>query len=395
MLWLMALASLVGVLLCAGISLAQGAAAPLVAASASVTVVAGARVVLGSGPPGCVTLGLLAAGCAILLWGVIAGWDQPIDVKLFVRGGLDALAHGQSPYAITISDVYEPGESARFYGPGVVQDGRVVVGYPYLPAVLLLDLPAHLLADAVWMHAAGVALALVLGWQVAIDRLGRVAIVVLALSPATPFLIANYWIEAVMVGIFALAWWSMHRHHGSLLAASLGLFFASKQYSVVFVPALWPILRSVGARVVLGAVAVGLIVVTPFVVLNPDAFVRSAVEFQLIQPFREDAVSLLPFVQSVAGEIPSPLTTVSLLVGLVASALVAARAKPGPTAFALCVGLGLLATVVIAKQAFLNYYAMIGAVLLLAGVGWPADDPSQTREPSSQGSRPRGISWTR
>ncbi|CAB4952772.1 unannotated protein [freshwater metagenome] len=326
---------------------------------------------------------------------MVIGWNQPIDVELFVRGGLEALAGGESPYAITIADVYPPAESARVYGRGVVQDGRVVLGYPYLPSVLLLDLPAHLIGDVVWMHAAGMVLAVVLAWRVATDGPGRAAVVVLALSPATPVLIANYWIEAVMIGLFAIAWWSMHRHRITLHAVSLGLFFSSKQYSLVFIPALWSVMKTLGVKAVVAAAVIGTAIVSAFIVLDPGAFVRSAVEFQLIQPFRDDAVSVLPALRLVVGDIPSVVAGLSLVAGLTVSALVALGTRPGPTAFSLCIGLGMLATVVIAKQAFLNYYALIGAVLLLSGVGWPSDDPTQTREPSSHGSRPRGISWTR
>ena len=83
-------------------------------------------------------------------------------------------------------------------------------------------------------------------------------------------------------------------------------------------------------------------------------------------------------------------------VGLLVSAFVAHKTTPGPTSFAMCVGLGLLASVLFSKFGFINYFMFIGAALLWAGVTWPSDDPTQMREPSSQGSRgARGISRTR
>ncbi|RYB95527.1 hypothetical protein EUA93_14955 [Nocardioides oleivorans] len=395
LLWLMAAAAVVGVALVGGIALVNGAGVPVLATAPVVLVLGGAAILV----PGCLprwSYAVLAVAYAVLVAAFVSTWDQPIDVEVFVRDGVAALARGESPYALTFADVYPPGESARVYGPGVVEDGRLQFGFPYLPAVLLLDLPMGLVGDPVWMHALLLGLALALGWRVASDALGRAAIVVLALAPATPLVLANYWIEPAIAGLFALTWWGMHRGRTWAVVLGLGAFFSAKQYAAYFLPALWPVLRSSGVRVVLAAGAVGVVVVGSLALMDPREFYWSVVQLQFVQPFRDDAVSLLPALQEAVGELPGWLTTVSSLTGIVVSALVAWRTRPGPTAFALCVGLGLLATVVLAKQAFVNYYSLIGAVLLLAGVGWPEDDPAQTREPSSQGSRgERGISSTR
>lgn len=394
--WLMAGATVAGVVLTAGVAVAEGASAGLVLLAAVPAMVVGVGVITSRIRPTRPALALLAAGGAVLVVALTVVWAQPIDVELFVKEGLDALTRGTSPYAVTIDDVYPAGEAARVYGTGIVVGGQVQVGYPYLPAALLIDLPAHLVADAVWMHLASVALAVVLAWRVAGDALGRAAVVTLALSPATSILIVNYWVEAVMVGVLALAWWAMQQRRRSIAAIAIGALFASKQYSAFFLPALWPVFRSMGGAVVVGAAVVGVVVVGAFVLMDPGAFYTSAVEFQLVQPFREDAVSLLPGIQAVAGSLPSWVTVASPVLGLVVSALVARRTRPGATSFVLCMGLGLLVTVIFAKQAFVNYYAFIGAVLLLAGVSWPQDDPTQMREPSSQGSRgDLGISRTR
>nr|WP_300045455.1 hypothetical protein [uncultured Nocardioides sp.] len=394
--WLMAGATVAGVVLTAGVAVAEGASAGLVLLAAVPAMVVGVGVITARIRPTRPALALLAAGGAVLVAALIAVWAQPIDVELFTSGGLDALSRGSSPYAITIDDVYPAAESARVYGDGVVEGGQVQYGYPYLPAGLLMDLPAHLVADAVWMHAAWIAVAVVLGWRIARDVLGRAAVIVLALGPATPVLIVNYWIEAPMIGFFAVAWWGMQRHRRSIAAIAIGALFASKQYSAFFLASLWPVLRSMGAAVVAGAAAVGIAIVVGVLLMEPAAFYRSAVQLQLVQPFREDAVSLLPALQAVAGGLPSWLTVAAPFGGFAVSAFVARWTRPGSTSFALCVGLGLLVTVIFARQAFVNYYAFIGAVLLLAGVSWPQDDPTQMREPSSQGSRgDLGITRTR
>ena len=119
-----------------------------------------------------------------------------------------------------------------------------------------------------------------------------------------------------------------------------------------------------------------------FVALDPQAFYRSGVELQFIQPFRRDAISLLPAISELVGEIPASLVGVAPFLGLVVSGLVAWVTRPGPTSFALCVGLGLLATVLVSKVGFLNYYVFIGTALLVAGVTWPTDNPASLRRES-------------
>ncbi len=61
-------------------------------------------------------------------------YDPRIDVQPFLEGGIDALWSGSSPYGITIPNVFDAADTAKFYGPGIVDQGRVLIGYPYLPS---------------------------------------------------------------------------------------------------------------------------------------------------------------------------------------------------------------------------------------------------------------------
>ena len=86
---------------------------------------------------------------------------------------------------------------------------------------------------------------------------------------------------------------ALKRRNLLVAAVLLGFTLATKQYLVVALPAFW-LLRGVFARrdwlILLGsAVAVTL----PFLLANPREFWRAVVEWQLIQPFRSDSVSLL------------------------------------------------------------------------------------------------------
>lgn len=347
---------------------------------------------------------VLVAAFSILVASRLSAPGLRIDVQGFLLGGIDALLHGTSPYAINIADPYDPVDSSLFYGSGIAVDGVIQAGFPYLPAPLLLDVPAYLLGDPRWMHLAGLVLATVVAWRLATDALGRAASVLLLCGSTSSTVVIGYWVEPVMVGLLALTVVGM-RSGRSWAAVPLGLLFASKQYAVSYVPALLSVARSVGWRTVVVAAAVGSVVLVPFVVWDLGAFVRSAVEFQFRQPFRDDAVSLLPGLKAAVGELPGWVLSLSPVLGLLTSALVAWRTRPGATAVSLGIALSLLVTVLTSKFGFMNYYAFISAAFVLAAVTWTTDDPvragardddAQTREPSSQGSRgERGISRTR
>lgn len=360
----------------------QGAALAVVAPLVAVTVTVGILAVFSSESPKPVSLLAIAGVQAGLVATGVWFWSGNIDVERFVVGGLDALAGGHSPYAITIDNPHSAAVTEAIYGPGVVQNGRVMYGFPYLPSTLLIDLPVHVLADAVWMHMAVLAAAVALAWRLSIDRLGRACVLALGLSPSTPYLILNYWIEAVMVGFLAVTVWGLRHDRRWATAVGLGLLFSSKQYAIFFLPAVWSAFRRAGWRAALCAFALAAAILAAFVAMDPHAFYRSAVELQFIQPFRDDAVSLLPTLREALGGIPVWLQGLLPFTGLAASALVAMRTAPGPTAFSLCVGLGLLVSVSVSKVGFVNYYMFIGAALLLAGVTWPADDPVRTQRPA-------------
>ncbi|MEO5664772.1 MAG: hypothetical protein ABIR39_16000 [Nocardioides sp.] len=328
---------------------------------------------------------------AVVVLGHVAQATTVIDVQALLENGIDAALAGNSPYAITIPNPYSAAESEQYFGPGVVENGRVLFGYPYLPAPLVLDVPAHLLGDVRWAHVAAVLAAGVLAWRLASDRIGRAAAVLIVVNPLTANVLISYWIEPVMVFLLSLTVWGMTRG-GRGTAVAIGLLFASKQFAVSWIPALWSVARSSGWRTVGAAAAVGALVVGAFVLWDPGAFVHSAIDFHLQQPFRRESMSLLPGLDDWLGPLPAWVLAAAPLAGLVASLIVAVRARPGPTAFALGVGLSLLVTVLLSKQAHMNYYYLAGAALLLAVITWPRDDPmpegdDQMREPSSQGSR--------
>lgn len=373
-LWLLMIGVAAGVTLVSGQSEFIESGLPFSAVLPVVLALSAALAIGANGRRAGVAFAVLLATYSIIALGDLALFDVRIDVKPLLQGGLDATLDGQSPYDITIANPYNAEESEKFYGEGAVVDGRVQFGYPYLPVPLLLDIPAHVLGDARWMHLLSLLGAGAVAWRISTDRIGRAASVFLVINPLTTTVLIAYWIEPVLVLLLALTVWAMLR--GSRWTGLvLGLFFASKQYAFAYVPSLWSVARSRGWRTVWIAAAVGVVTVGAFALWSPRAFVHSAIEFQFIQPFRDDSMSLLPGLTDAFGTIPEWLLTLSPILGLLVSLLVAVRTKPGPTAFLLGIGLSLMVMVLLSKQAFMNYYFLMGAAMLLAVVVWPRDDP--------------------
>jgi hypothetical protein len=346
-----------------------------VACAAAVVLLA----VIASKPPAGVPASLAMAALALVQGGVLLSLvltrDARIDVVTFLTDGSRAVLHGADPYTAHYPNIYPPSQAALLYGPGIVgPGGMLTVGLPYPPASLVVAVPAFLLGDV----RVG-ALVLLLGMAVLLHRTGspagRAPAVMLACAPGLLELVFFGWTEGVILGLFMAAAWLGARGRWLAAAAVLGLALASKQYFVVTVPCLWLLRELVGRARVAVLVGTAAAVTLPFVVWNFAGFWRSVVQFQLLQPFRTDSVSLLVWsVNTFHWPGPAVYGALPLVVGLLVGVATARWMRPGVPGFLTATSLSLLATTVLSKQAFLNYYFLIGGLLVLAA--WAATVPS-------------------
>ncbi|PUA80601.1 hypothetical protein [Nocardioides currus] len=289
------------------------------------------------------------------------------DVQALLDGGADALLGGTSPYAITVPGVYDSGHD-WIYGPGVLVDGRITYGYPYLPIPLLVVVPAYLLGDVRIAVVLAMVVSAVLVRRLADDRLGRVAAVLLLVMPVSWATSLSYWIEPILL-LFVVCLAHALQRGTNRAAFWFGCFLASKQYAVVHLPYLWMLARASGRRAVLVALAVPAVLCSVFFLWDPRAFLHSAVEFHLKQPLRYDTVTLTPALQDVLGDGATFLLgPYGFVLGAAASALVAWRCRPGAATFAAGIGLSLAVSVLFSKQGHPNYWDLIGGALLVAVV---------------------------
>jgi hypothetical protein len=296
----------------------------------------------------------------------------PIDVQVFLHDGAGALLHGHNPYSMTFPNIYQPPYTELFYGPGVVVDGRITYGFPYLPVALLVAIPGKLLGDVRYGQLIAMLVSALVLRQLASDRIGRAAAVLGVAAPSAIAVLSGAWTEPTLVALLACLVLALERRRHAFASVLLGLFFVSKQYAVVAIPVIWLIRQWLTRRMLLVGVGAAAAVTLPFFLVNSGAFWKAIVEFQLVQPFRSDSLSLLVSSVNTFGWPPPWTYSVLPLVGggLTAIAL-ALRAPRTPPAFAAGIGLTLLVTILLSKQAFMNYYFLVSGAFLIAAVAWP------------------------
>ncbi|MFC8504248.1 hypothetical protein ACFUC1_17965 [Pedococcus sp. NPDC057267] len=295
--------------------------------------------------------------------------DGPtVDVAFFLQGAADALAHGSDPYAVVFRDLYDPSLSSRLYGPGVVEGGVLTYGFPYPPLIALTATIGGFLGDARLAGVAALAAASLMLLALARRPAGRAAAISLVCTPGVGLLLAVGWTESISILLLACVVVAVHRGHLATAAVCLGLLFVSKQYFAVLLPLLWLLRPYATPRRWLLVCAVPLVTTLPFIAWNPGRFWRSVVEWQFIQPYRPDASSLsVVVIEHFHLAPPSWLGPTALLLGFAVACVLAWRLPPSVASFSLAVALSLGAMVLLSKQAFLNYFFLVGAALLVAG----------------------------
>lgn len=321
-----------------------------------------ARAIVGPGPVGARRIHLWLAGYAALGLLTIVACPQPhIDVFTLQTGGAADLLAGRDPYAASFPNPYDATDTATYFGAPIA----ALTHYPYPPLTLLLTTAAALLGDvrlaALAAQVLGGLLLLRLCRRASLPHPLDIAVLGLyLLHPRGLFVLERSWTEpflaaavlaALAVPPTAPAWIS-----GLALAAVL----SAKQYGVLLAApllgALEPARRPVALSLGFGVAAV---LCLPFLFWHPRDFLADVIRFQLDQPFRPDALSLPAAVAWLGGpRAPgalAPLGAIATLIWL-----------GGLRQVALVSACTLFVFFLLAKQAFCNYYYLVGVLLLAA-----------------------------
>jgi hypothetical protein len=303
---------------------------------------------------------------------------------MFLHDGAVALLQGHDPYSMTFPNIYPQPLVELFYGQGVVINGRITYGFPYLPPSVLAAIPGQLLGDVRYSQLVAMLVTALVLRRLASDRIGQAVAVLGVAAPAAIPMLTGAWTEPTLVALLACLVLTLERRRYTYVAVLLGLFLVSKQYVVVVIPVFWLIREWLTRRVVLIGAGLATALTLPFFLVDPGAFWKAIVEYQLIQPFRADSVSLLVSSVNAFGW-PPPWTygVLPLLGGGLTALALALRAPRTPAAFAAAVGLALLVTILLSKQAFMNYYFLVSGAFLIAAVAWPTHPTTTNSDPAN------------
>ncbi|MDP9174578.1 MAG: hypothetical protein M3O30_12025 [Planctomycetota bacterium] len=331
---------------------------------------------------------LIMIGTFCLVWSIgfrIYAARPGIDVYVFQQRSANELLHGRDPYATRFPNVYEP--DTPFYGPGVVDANNwLTYGFPYPPLSLLMVMPGYILGgDCRYAHVLAMSLAAILMAMARPGRWGALAATLFLLTPQTPFVLDLAWTEPLLAFNFSLAMFCACRWRKALPYA-LGLFFATKQYTVLALPALFLLIDGPNPwkqlwDIVFRAGMVVAVITVPFFLWNPHEFIRAVVLWQLVQPFRLDALSYLVFVYHHNGHHRLPVWT-PLLAVIPAMGIACWRLRRSPAGFAAAVTFINLAFFAFNKQAFCNYYYFVVATACWAIAATGAGEPESAPVPA-------------
>ncbi len=297
-----------------------------------------------------------------------------IDVSIFMSHSLAGLLSGRNPYSMTFPSPYPANETALFWAPEYITGDRINIGFPYLPGALVGDLPGHVLGDHRYASVLALLITSAMAWRLTSERVGRFLVASLAGSPLALLTVVSSWVEPLLLMAVMFLVWSFARGRSGVAVTGVVVLLTVKQYALVFLPLERLLRRRLGWKPILVGTGIATVLVGGFLVLDPSAFWRSVVELQFKQPYRADSLSL--GVDLVNAGLPisgTALSIMALVAGLAASFWVRFTAPTTACWLALGIGCSLLATVLLSKQAFVNYYLLIHGCFVIATVTWPRE----------------------
>lgn len=315
---------------------------------------------------------LLAIHFALGAWVISAGGDPFIDVWIMQRDGANALVNGMNPYLPIYPNIHGP--DSPYYGPGLVVDGELTIGFPYPPLSLLLVLPGQLLGgDPRFAHLVAIEAAALVMAFIRPGSISSGAALLYLFTPWTFFMVAGSWTEPLAILMLALVALAAVRAPW-LLGLALGLLIGVKQYLLLGLPVALLLLaqdRETRWRIAWQSVAVAAVITIPFALWDPGAFTWSTIGSLAGQAFRPDSLTYLTLLPADWGARLSVIGFLLLVPGII---LVALRAPRGASGFAASMGLLLLVFFAFSRQGSANYhFAVIGALCCaVAAIDWQA-----------------------
>jgi hypothetical protein len=233
---------------------------------------------------------------------------------------------------------------------------------------LICGLTGYLAGDVRLTYlAAWVLSAALLGYLLP-NRAGILPAILLLFMPGVFHLLENAWIEPLLILLLAITTLLAIKRWPGIAVAAL-LFFASKQYAPLALPAIVCLLPGpwnlrTAARWIWPGIAVTAIITLPFLLWSPHAFFRSLTILN-VGMIRADSISFAPVLSHLIRLRFSLAFTV--LAALPAILLVLWKSPRTPAGFTAGVALILLCVFAFSPLAFGNYYTLAAGALTIAG----------------------------
>ncbi len=297
---------------------------------------------------------LLAFGLGA--WMLRASPSPAIDVWTVHQQGADAILHGRQVYAPGAIETLDTHSRAR-----------EIDTYAYPPLNLLLTAAAYAVTkETRWAQLVAIVLGAALLRATARRRGLRhpvpdLLMACLLFHPRGLFVLEQAWGEPLalpLLGGFALA---ASAGRPRLAAVMLGLLCALKQHYLLYLPAL-ALLPGIGLAGVAIALATLLATYVPFALSAPAGVWSAVVVHHLKNPFRSDSLSLTAMLSDWGVVLPSWLGFAGSIGAI--SALFWTPRRLGPLLLAST--LVFVVFYLLGRQAFCNYYYLLGATWLLA-----------------------------
>jgi hypothetical protein len=299
---------------------------------------------------------LLLACFAVMGIAIIRASPRPwVDVWTLQQGASEALQRGLDPYSGTYPNIYG-NLTGKMYSAELLSGGRLAA-YPYPPLTILTDVPGHLFFGDVRYSL--LALMILGAWamaRVGQGASGELAALFVLYQPRTFFVLEQSWTEPLVLACFALAVLALARGRLTWAGVALGLLAASKQGSpYLLVPLAFALPAGRRGKPIAIAAGVALAVMLPFALWDIHGFIRGVVRMQLLQPFRDDSLSLPALIAHLRPGDYSLLAVVGLLLGALLLAL-CLRKNPTLLQAVAAAAAAWFGVLLFYKQPFCNYY---------------------------------------
>ena len=298
------------------------------------------------------------------VWIIKHSPNYPIDVLVIQTDAANALLNGQNPYTLTFPDIYQG--KLSYYGEGLSVGGRLLFGYVYPPLCVFMAIPGLLLGgDVRYSNLVCITLSGALLAYARPSQWSFLAATFFLFMPRVFDVLLSCWTEAFVILFFSLTLLAACRMP-RLTPIAFGLLLAVKQHLFLCAPlAILMIDRTQNRRKISRffaiAVLVALAVSLPLALWNFEAFKQYAILLNFQMPFRKDSLNFSAMWAHETGVEPSSLIGFFLLIPTYYICL--RRCVATPAGFAGATALMYFVFFLFGRQAFLNYYYFIFAMM--------------------------------